>query len=158
MFSTDRTRDPVRFLILIHHSHHLTHSLLHQFRLSRPFEALIDNRPKGSMSLTGICVAFGRASVTARPEREEETMRKGISLGTAIVLAGFLGLTLPGCSEDRNSSGTGGDAGKSSGSATGSKSSPGGGSSSTGAGGSATGSGSSGSAGGSGTGPGGSGS
>jgi hypothetical protein len=109
------------------------------------------------MSLNGICVAFSRASVTARPEREEETMRKEISLGTAIILAGFLGIALPGCS-DRNSSGTGGDAGKSSGSASGSKSSPG----STGAGGSTTGSGTSGSAGsssgGSGTGSGGSGS
>ena len=108
------------------------------------------------MSVDGIWVALTIASVTARPEREEETMRRGIPLGTAIILAG--GITLPGCSEDRNSSGTGGDAGKSSGSATGSKSSP----SSTGAGGSTTGSGTSGSAGsssgGSGTGSGGSGS
>ena len=32
----------------------------------------------GSMSLNGICVAFSRASVTARPGREEETMRKDI--------------------------------------------------------------------------------
>ena len=56
-------------------------------------------------------------------------MRKGISLGTAIILAGFLGITLPGCSDDKNTSGTGGDAAKSSGGATGSKSSPGGGSS-----------------------------
>ena len=52
-------------------------------------------------------------------------MRKGISLGTAIILAGLLGITLPGCSEDKNTSGTGGDAAKSSGGATGSKSSRG---------------------------------
>jgi hypothetical protein len=104
--------------------------------------------PQKFKSLDGICVAFNRISVTVRPEREEETMRKGISFGTAIILAGFLGITLPGCSEDRNT-GTGGDAAKGSGGATGSKSSPGGGSSSsgTGTGGSATGSGSSGSAG-----------
>ena len=111
------------------------------------------------MSLDGICVAFSRVSVTVRPEREEETMRKGISLGTAIILAGFLGITLPGCSDDKNTSGTGGDATKSSG-ATGSKSSPGSSASGTGSG--ATGPGSSGSAGsssgGSGTGSGGSGS
>ena len=61
-------------------------------------------------------------------------MRKGISLGTAIILAGFLGITLPGCSDDKNTSGTGGDAARSSGGATGSKSSPGGSSSATGTG------------------------
>ena len=76
-------------------------------------------------------------------------MRKGISLGTAIILAGLLGITLPGCSDDKNTSGTGGDAAKSSG-ATGSTS--GGTGSGTGTGGSATGSGSSGSAGSSGSG------
>lgn len=114
------------------------------------------------MSLDGICVAFSTASVTVRPEREEETMRNGISLGTAIILTGLLGITLPGCSDDKNTSGTGGDAAKSSGGATGSKSSPGGGSSASGTGSGTTGPGSSGSAGsssgGSGTGAGGSGS
>lgn len=113
------------------------------------------------MSLDGICVAFSRASVTVRPS-EEETMRNGISLGTAIILTGLLGITLPGCSDDKNTSGTGGDAAKSSGGATGSKSSPGGGSSASGTGSGTTGPGSSGSAGsssgGSGTGAGGSGS
>ena len=107
------------------------------------------------MSLDGICVAFSSASVTVRPEREEETMRKGISLGTAIILAGFLGIALPGCSDDKNTSGTAGDAAKSSGGATGSKSSPGSGSSSTGPGSSGS---AGSSSGGSGTGSGGSGS
>ena len=31
-------------------------------------------------------------------------MRKEISLVTAIIVSGFLGLALPGCSEDRNNS------------------------------------------------------
>ena len=74
-------------------------------------------------------------------------MRKEISLVTAIIVSGFLGLALPGCSEDRNNSTGAGDGTKSSGGTTGSKSNPGGGSSSsgtgsgTGTGGSATGSG-----------------
>jgi hypothetical protein len=67
-------------------------------------------------------------------------MRKEISLVTAIILSGFLGLALPGCSEDKNKST--GDGGKTSGPAKDSKTSPG-----TGTGGSTTGSGTSGSGG-----------
>ncbi len=71
-------------------------------------------------------------------------MGKQISVLTAIILSGFLGIALPGCSEDRNKSG---DGSKSTGDAKGSTSSPGSGSGSSGTGGSTSGSGTSGSGG-----------